>query len=195
MPVLTPNFSLPVPGPLDEPCDFPEQWCGFTDAVQTVLDGFESVANRTNPWVPLAKLELRSTVTLPTNSAIPFDTLTLNNASMVDFDNNNTTIVIKRPGRFLAVANILFVASSVANTWFNAQFLPAGAGTINRTPAVDHNLNIGAINVGSTLTGIFHVTSPPVNVRTNVQFIGATAAILIDLAAFSLFWYADEATP
>lgn len=196
MPVLTPNYSLPVPGPLDEPCDFPEQWCGFTDAVQTVLDGFEAVANRTNPWVPLAKMELRNTVTLPANSAIPFDTLTLNNASMVDFDTNRTSIIIKRPGRFLAVLNVLFVASPTFNTLHGVQFLPAGAGVINQTPAEDTNINInGNINVGSNLTGIFHVTSPPVQVRTNVELIPTANAVLIDLAAMSLFWFADGATP
>ncbi|HSJ76766.1 MAG TPA: hypothetical protein VK899_11420, partial [Gemmatimonadales bacterium] len=86
MTVLTPNFSLPVPGPLDAPCDFPQQWCDFTDGVQTVLDGFETMADRTNPVVPLAKMQLLNTVNLLETSTVPFDTLTLNNAGMVDFD-------------------------------------------------------------------------------------------------------------
>jgi hypothetical protein len=196
MPVLTPNYSLPVPGALDEPCDFPEQWCAFTDATQAVLDGFEAIANRTNPWVPVAKMELRTTVTIPADSAIPFDTLTLNNAGMVDFDNNNTSIIINRPGRFFAVLNVLFAFSTVANSYFNAQFLPSGSGSITRTLSLDHNLNIGAINVGSTLSAVIYVTTPPVVYRTNIELIGAgAAATTIDLAALSLFWFADGATP
>lgn len=196
MTVLTPNFSLPVPGPLDAPCDFPQQWCDFTDGVQTVLDGFETIANRTNPVVPLAKMQLLNTVNLLETSTVPFDTLTLNNAGMVDFDTSNTTIVIKRPGRFFAVFNALFVASAASNTYFEAQLLPTGAGVINQTTAIDDNFCFNSlINVGSTLSAVLYVTSPPVNVRVIVQIIGASENVLIDLASFSLFWFADRGAP
>lgn len=197
MPVLTPNFSLPVPGPLDAPCDFPQQWCDFTDAVQARLDTFEAVADRTNPAVPLAKMQLSRTVTLAETSTVPFDALTLNNANMVDFDSSNTTIVIKRPGRFYAVFNALFVApTATSNTYFDAQILPAGAGTINRTPAIDDNFSANTtINVGSTLSAIFYVTSPPVSTRVIVQNLGATEVIRIDYASYALFWFADRGAP
>lgn len=196
MPVLTPNFSLPVPGPLDAPCDFPAQWCDFTNGVQAVLDDFEAVANRTNPVVPLAKMQLLNTVTLLETSTVPFDTLTLNNAGMVDFDTSNTTMVIKRPGRFFAVFNALFVASAASNTYFEAQLLPTGAGAINQTTAIDDNFCFNSlINVGSTLSAVLYVTSPPVNVRVIVQIIGASENVLIDLASFSLFWFADRGAP
>lgn len=196
MTVLTPNFSLPVPGPLDAPCDFPQQWCDFTNGVQTVLDGFETIANRTNPVVPLAKMQLLNTVNLLETSTVPFDTLTLNNAGMVDFDTSNTTMVIKRPGRFFAVFNALFVASVASNTYFEAQLLPTGAGVINRTTAIDDNFCFNSlINVGSTLSAVLYVTSPPVNVRVIVQVIGASENVRIDLASFSLFWFADRGAP
>lgn len=196
MTVLTPNFSLPVPGPLDAPCDFPQQWCDFTDGVQTVLDGFETIADRTNPVVPLAKMQLLNTVNLLETSTVPFDTLTLNNAGMVDFDTSNTTMVIKRPGRFFAVFNALFVASAASNTYFEAQLLPTGAGVINQTIAIDDNFCFNSlINVGSTLSAVLYVTSPPVNVRVIVQIIGASENVLIDLASFSLFWFADRGAP
>lgn len=196
MPVLTPNFSLPVPGPLDAPCDFPAQWCDFTNSVQTVLDGFETIADRTNPVVPLAKMQLLNTVNLVETSTVPFDTLTLNNAGMVDFDTSNTTMVIKRPGRFFAVFNALFVASTASNTYFEAQLLPTGAGVINQTTAIDDNFCFSnLINVGSTLSAVLYVTSPPVNVRVIVQIIGASENVLIDLASFSLFWFADRGAP
>lgn len=190
MPVLTPNFSLPVPGPLDQPCDFPQQWCGFTDSVQTVLDSFESVADRTNPNVPMAKLELRNTVHLGIGSHIPFDTLTINNAGMVDFDAGNSIITINRPGRFLAVCNTLFVYQPPADLYFQLQILAS-----TTTPATDNNLNIGLINVGTCATGIFHITSPPRVVRAAVTLVGASTTLSIDLAALSLFWFADGATP
>lgn len=196
MPVLTPSFSLPVPGPLDAPCDFPQQWCDFTNSVQGVLDGFESIANRTNPAVPLAKMQLTRTVTLAETSTVPFDALTLNNANMVDFDASTTAIVINRPGRFFAVFNALFVASAASNTYFEAQMLPTGSGVINQTVAIDDNFCFNnQINVGSTLSGVMYVTSPPVNVRVIVQIIGAAENVLIDLASFSLFWFADRGAP
>lgn len=190
MTVLTPNYSLPVPGPLDEPCDFPAQWCDFTDSIQTVLDTFEAVADRTNPNVPLAKLELRNTVLLTVDSHIPFDTLTLNNAGMVDFDASTSSITITRPGRYLAVCNVLFVANTVANMYFVLQIL---APTTH--PGLDSNLNIGLINVGSCATGIFHVTTVPRTVRVQVDMATTPSTLRIDLAALSLFWYADGATP
>jgi hypothetical protein len=196
MAVLTPNFSLPVPGPLDEPCDFAQQWCDFTDATQTVLDTFEAVANRTNPNVPLAKLELRGGVRdMPEDSLIPFDTLVLNNAGMVDFDASTSTITITRPGRFLAVCNVLFTYAPVANMYFSLQFFPTGSGTVQKTLGLDTNLNIGLINVGSCLTGIFHVATPPTIVRVNADMITTPDVISIELAALSLFWFADGASP
>lgn len=196
MPVLTPNFSLPVPGALDAPCDFAQQWCGFTDSIQTVLDSFEAVADRTNPVVPLAKMVLSRPVVVAETSLVPFDSLVLNNANMIDFDTSNTTIVIKRPGRFMVVFNALFVAPSASNTYFSAQVLPSGAGTINRTTAIDENFSANTtINVGSTLSAVFYVTSPPVTVRVTVQNIGVTEDIRIDLASLSVFWFADRGAP
>lgn len=196
MTVLTPNFALPVPSALDAPCDFPEQWCDFTTSVQTVLDTFESVANRTNPVVPLAKMQVTRTVTLLETSSVPYDTLTLNNAGMVDFDSSNTTITIKRPGRFFVVFNALFVASAASNTYFEAQMVPVGSTAINRTLAIDDNFCFSSlINVGSTLSAVMHVATPPVNVRVVVQIIGAAENVLIDLASLSLFWFADRGAP
>ena len=196
MPVLTPNFSLPVPGALDAPCDFPQQWCDFTNGVQNVLDTFEAIADRTNPVVPLAKMTLSRTVVLAETSLVPFDSLILNNANMIDFDSSNTTIVIKRPGRFFAVFNALFVASVASNTYFEAQLLPTGAGVINQTIAIDDNFCFNSlINVGSTLSAVLYVTSPPVNVRVTVQVIGASENVRIDYASFSLFWFADRGAP
>lgn len=192
MTVLTPNFSLPVPGPLDDPCNFAQQWCDFTDATQGILDRFEAVANRTNPNIPIAKMELRNTVHLTTDSHIPFDTLTLNNANMVDFDTSNTTIQIKRPGRFLAVANVLFVYQPATTLYYTLDILSSAA-----EPASDSNLNIGLINVGSCAMAIFHVTSfLPRAVRLQVGVVsGVSTTLSIDLAALSLFWFADGATP
>jgi hypothetical protein len=190
MPVLTPNYSLPVPGALDAPCDFPQQWCDFTDAAQAVLDTFEAVADRTNPNVPMAKLELRNTVHLAVDSHIPFDTLTINNAGMIDFDANNTSITINRPGRYLAVCNVLFVYNTVANMYFNLQVLSSAT-----TPALDANLNIGLINVGSCATGIFHIATPPRVVRVQVDMATTPSTLSIDLASLSLFWFADGASP
>lgn len=192
MTVLTPNFSLPVPGPLDDPCDFAQQWCDFTDATQGVLDRFEAVANRTNPNIPIAKMELRNTVHLTTDSHIPFDTLTLNNAGMVDFDASNTTINIKRPGRFVAIANVLFVYQPATTLYFNMQIL-----TSNVEAGADNNLNIGLINVGSCATALFYVTSfLPRSVRLQVGVVsGVSTTLSVDLASLSLFWFADGATP
>lgn len=197
MPVLTPNFSLPVPGPLDAPCDFAQQWCDFTDSVQAVLDGFEAIANRTNPVVPLAKMELLHTVSVPSNSFIPFDTLTLNNAGMVNFDANNTSIVINRPGRFFAVVNVLFVADTFfPNSNYQIQFFPIGAGTVTITPGYETDLNASTtINVGAVASAVFYVTTPPLVVSPNVLIASTNPNVVMDLASFQLFWYADRETP
>jgi len=196
MPVLTPNFALPVPGPLDEPCDFPEQWCGFTDAVQAVLDTFETVANRTNPWVPLAQMRLTTSVVLVPQSNVPFDTLVLNNAGMIDFDTNRTTITINRPGRFLSVLNTLSTFDPIANVWQYLQFQPTGGFAINRTPSLNAKLSqINGVDIGSTLTAVFHVTTPPVNVRVIIDWLSVTQTITVDAATLSLFWFADRGAP
>lgn len=196
MPVLTPNYLLPVPGPLDAPCDFATQWCAFVAATQAVLDGFEAVADRTNPVVPLAKLVLDTPVTLPSNSAVPFNTLTLNNANMVDFDNNNTTITIRRPGRYSVIFNVLYASSAAANSIFVNQLTPVGGGTVQPIPAITYELDIGTNGtpVGCNLTGVIHVTTPPVSVSTIVQLTSG-ANMTVNSAALSVFWYADRDTP
>lgn len=196
MPVLTPNFLLPVPGPLDSPCDFATQWCDFITATQAVLDTFESVADRTNPVVPLAKMELRNRTLVADNTPVPFDTLTLNNANMVDFDSNNTTITIKRPGRYIMILNVYYATSGVPLNLFVNQLQPTGASTVQRTPAIGMELDMGVAGtgIGCVLTGVLYVTSPPVNASTIVEvLVGST--MTINSAALSLFWFADGATP
>jgi hypothetical protein len=196
MPILTPNFLLPVPGPLDEPCDFAEQWCDFTDSVQVVLDRFEAVADRTNPVVPLAKMEVTTPVTIAETSTIPYDTLTLNNAGMVNFDTSNTTIVVNRPGRFFFTLNVMFVGSTTNNVYFQVQYQPTGAGTINRTYGIDEGFGAtNAANVGMSSSAVIYVTTPPANIRTTIQLIGVDENIRIDTAAFSAFWFADRGAP
>jgi len=94
MTATTTNFALPYPTALDRPCDFASQWCDFTDALQTVIDGFQTVIDRTNPVIPIARMMVTTPVDVASNGEIPFDTLSVDTADLVEGLNPDAVLVL-----------------------------------------------------------------------------------------------------
>lgn len=102
MPSFTPNFALPYPNGSDQPCDFDEQWCDFTEAVDAVFAGFEEGLARTNPIIPMALVKQTQPSTVPNIfQPIPFDTVLVDTAGMADLTANPFAITVNRPGRYM----------------------------------------------------------------------------------------------
>jgi hypothetical protein len=107
MPNNTVNFNLPYPASTDEPCDFAQQWCDFTTALDLVFDDFQAAIDRTIPVVPVAILKLTETTNVLNFSPIPFDTVVVDTAGMTDMDVDRFTITIQRPGRYTVAGGII----------------------------------------------------------------------------------------
>lgn len=191
MTAFTPNFNLPYPTALDDPCDFAEQWCDFTNAVTGVLDGFEEIADRTNPSTLIAKMELTNAVTLAGPSILSFDAVSVNNAGMVDFDVSRQRIRINRPGRFSAEAHVLFTGSGVANNQFTIRI--DGNTMQDKTRAVE----VASPIIGMMYTTPFELVSfpfTPVDVWIEVDAATAPTYVVTN-ASLAVYWFADRSAP
>jgi hypothetical protein len=186
MTLFTPNFGLPYPDALDEPCDFAQDWCAFTDAVNVAATRFENTVNRTVPVIPMARMTLTSSVTIVNTSLIPFDSVSVNTAGWIDFDASNTDIVPDRAGFFVLSANALVQTTGILGAVITLQFDDLSA-------IQDNQIDRFSSGIGLTLAKIQQITTPgPLNVR--LQTTGG-GNVTIGKASFSVWWHADTATP
>jgi hypothetical protein len=186
----TATFHLPYPGALDEPCDFAEDWCAFTAATQTVLDGFQAVADRTNPAVPVGKMELSTLTTIAKGSPVPFDSVTINNAGFVDFDASNTTMTISRPGRYIIIFNVFMSTSGVALS----RFLPSILANTT-TIYVSDELDLATTSVAFVCNAMHSTTTAPFTISVTMDQTSAVTTVTVQRAILSVFWHSDGAAP
>jgi hypothetical protein len=187
----TVNFALPYPGALDEPCDFAQDWCAFTDAAQVVLSKFQTTADRVFPVQPVAKMEITTNTTIVKNSFVPFDTLTFDNAGYIDFDVSNTTMTVTRAGRFIVVFNAFMATTGVANSRFLIDL-----GFVPTSEDQSQELDRATASVAFSLTAYYSSVLAPFDVNVILDTDAAAATNLtIERAALSLWWHADGAAP
>ena len=188
MTATTINFALPYPTALDRPCDFASQWCDFTDALQTVIDGFQTVIDRTNPVIPIARMMVTTPVDVASNGEIPFDTLSVDTADLVDFDFDPAGVTIRRAGRFVLVGSATVLSTGINNNYVRLFISGDQDIVLDRTgiPGLTLGLNTAnlTINTGSTRRALL-VTRDD----------STTLAITVQAATFSVFWHADRASP
>lgn len=187
MTTFTPNFALPYPDALDAPCDFAEDWCAFTSAVNAVATRFEATVNRTVPTIPMARMELVTPVTLLDGSLIPFNSVSVNTAGWVDFDASATDIVTDRAGYFVCVADANISSTGVLGQQIAISInsgVPGGDGQTDR--AVTAMGFCCAHIIANLTTPLAH------NVRVTRNSVGSLTVLS---ASFSVWWHADTATP
>lgn len=183
---FTPNFNLPYPTALDEPCDFAEQWCDFTTAVNAVATRFETTVNRTIPTIPMARMTLTVPIVILDGGLIPFDSVSVNTAGWVDFDASNTDIVTDRAGYFVVNATVLLQTTGVPGTTLTIR---GNTGLAREDTQLDRNTS----SLGLCINYITNPTSLQAH-NVLVQRSG-TGNIQINAACFSVYWHADTATP
>jgi hypothetical protein len=186
----TATYALPYPGALDAPCDFAQDWCAFTAAASTVLDTFQAVADRTNPAVPMGKMELATPTTIVKGSPIPFDSVTINNANFVDFDASNSTMTISRPGRYVIILNLFMSTSGIALSRFLTQIV-ANTTSISLTDELD----LATTSIGYVCNAFHTTTTAPFTISAIIDQTSAVTTVTIQRAILSVFWHADGAAP
>lgn len=187
----TANFALPYPGALDEPCDFPQDWCAFTDAAAAVQAEFQSIADRVWPVQPVAKLDLTTPTAIPRNSIVPFDSATFDNADYVDFDVSTSTITAKRAGRYFACFNAFMSTTFVANSRFLVDFELAV-----QSEDQSEELDLATSSVAFVANAYYVTVTPPIDIYVILDSSATAVATLnIQRASLSLYWFADRASP
>lgn len=186
----TPNFALPYPGALDEPCDFAQDWCAFTDAAAAVLADFQATADRVYPVEPVAKMELNTVTTITRNSVVPFDSVTVNNAGYVDFDASSSTITVKRQGRFIAVFDAFMQTTFVANSRFLVDFDVAPS-----TLGQSQELDLATSSVAFCANAMYVTSTPPIDIYVVLDSTAAVATLEIQYASLAVYWHSDGVAP
>lgn len=190
MPSNTVNFSLPYPNGTDRPCDFAEQWCDFTQALDGVFDTFQAVVDRTIPVVPLAILRQTVTRSIPNFGNVQFDAVLADTAGMTDFDVDPFRITIRRPGRYT-------VAAMLQKQTVGAPFIPAHTSAF--TPP-SFNANVALIDRGAGgtyyLNPYFTVETFAAGDKISLSFsVGAQALIPIEESWLAVIWHSDTEVP
>lgn len=188
MPLYTPNFALPYPAPLDEPCDFAQQWCDLSSRFQTLLDGYHTIIDRTTPAIPVARLLITEPTSFSVNQELIFDTLSVDTAGWVDFDADPQGITVDRGGYYYLIANAAIPTLGVANAEYGLDI----SGIDDQDATIDNG-------VAGTVMGLNTAGYSTINILTRfavtVTSGTGTGTVTVNSAMFSIFWHSDEATP
>lgn len=186
----TANFALPYPSATDEPCDFAQQWCDFTDAIDDVFAVFQSAIDRTIPVIPMAILQMTTSNSVINFNDIRFDTVLVDTARMTDIDVDPFHVTVHRPGRYTVA---VFVAKPTAG----APFVPLVTSIFNQ---IDANAQADVVDRGAGveyyLNGYWAVQTYTAGTQISLTFgSGAQQAFTIDLAWLAVIWHSDTEVP
>lgn len=187
---LTPVYDLPFPDALDAPCDFPEDWCAFTVAVDAVLDRLELGAQRVIPAIPIAKVMITEPVTLTAGQAFPWDTVAIDTAGWTNFDEDNRILTVSRTARYSVLGAALVGPSGLANSsyvLFIDNVLFTDPDYLDR--------NIAGVNIGITTQNDSDEIAVGTEISMNIIRSGSSGTIPLQSASLTVFWHADEERP
>jgi hypothetical protein len=195
MPNTTTNFDLPYPASTDDPCDFSEQWCDFTAAIDAVLGTFEAAIARTVPVIPAAMMRLSAPAVVVDSSAIIFDTVIIDTAGWTDMDADPYHITVDRTGRY-ALGLFVFVNSQAA---IPPGFLGGWIQISDPFGAVSTEANMEMVDVGANfylLSGYTAAVSLVAGTELAAIFTaGSIVNRTIEQASLVAFWHSDTERP
>lgn len=161
-------------------CDHSSVWCDFAAAVETKLDQFDGVADRTAVTVPMVWLEtsvpLVTQVGTFASVPVPFTSVVVDTDNMANLDQNNNAFVINTSGLY----EVVFYATGVTNT---SGSNITSVSTIRFTPL---NLNYAPVNVNELVMD-FSVQVDDVILTPQIQQVlpllaGQTASTFFDIS-------------
>lgn len=199
MPNFTPGFGLPYPSSTDEPCDFAEQWCDFTQALDAVFDGFQETLNRTVPMIPIASMAITPFIIIPAFSFIPYDRLVIDTAGWTAMDVDSTMISPDMAAVLSLSSNALF-AGLAAPGMFILDCIDS-TGVLNQPVDIhyDSEMDMNTCAVGidveqPTLFSPGHWIPGVTGLRNTGISSSAPADTHIEYGNFTVYWHADGGT-
>lgn len=206
MPTCTPIYGLPYPVGSDRPCDQSETWCDFAAGVDARLDILDDVVDRTVDTIPMAQVRLTTAHTQPSNpgggtpSFVPFDTVDVDTANMVDLASDPYIITLPRFGAYFVYFTVEGVSGGAGNQWrMGARTPTPSVGTV---PSVAFQLYLddGSTPVTMSSSGLFRYLSPvPAGTtgyttsdpRVVLQVDTAAVALVLTAVTFGIHWMRD----
>jgi hypothetical protein len=197
MPSNTAIFALPYPNGSDRPCDFAQQWCDFTDAVQAVLDGFQTTLDRTVPMIPIAVLGVSSAFTMTSFNNIPYDTVVIDSAAWTAVDIDNTMISPDMAGVLSWHASATITQSQIAGAYILDPSDSRGFLTEPNFPYMDQmDNNTATVGIPLPLPVLFSDGgwTPGSSGLRNSVGANVAATVTIQYSNYAVYWHADGGT-
>lgn len=164
MSTCTPVYQLPYPIGSDRPCDIGETLCSFAASVEAELDRLDGIVDRAVDTVPMASVRMTQqvsyviTVAQNFSVSLPFDSVDVDTADMVNLESNPYLVTLPRTGVYMTSFTIRVDGSlsgdrygaSVSNT--NIADNAIGTGTnvyLNGTSLLFYNTTGTAIDLNT----------------------------------------------
>lgn len=205
MPTCTPVYGLPYITGSDRPCDQSETWCDFAAAVDAELSRFDDIVDRTIDTVPQAQVRLTVARSQPNNpgggtpSFVPFDTVDVDTADMVNLTSDPFTILLPRFGIYFVYYTVQGDTTGVGNQWrINAR--TGTGGSAPSAAASQLYLDDGSTPVIMSSSGFYryqsavpgstgaYTTTDP---RLVLQVDTPAAAVPLTAVTFGAYWMRD----
>jgi len=198
MSTCTPVYGLEYAVGADRPCDINDTLCAFADSVESNLDRFDAIVDRTIDTTPMAQVRLTAPFSFDntggggTTISIPFDTVDVDTDNMVDLASNPFGITMPAFGRY--VVNFQLVAASfpVAIT------INASVGSLSNTNIGPYDNYLSDASVPVPMNGTYTVrysTTSPSDTTTDdlLLYVTVPASVVttINSARLTVYWLAD----
>lgn len=193
----TTNFDLPYPDGSDAPCDFAEQWCAFTEAVEGVMEGFQETLNRTVPMIPIAVLSLSEAVTMTAFNNIPYDTMVIDSAGWTAVDVDNTMISPDMAGVLSWHASATITQAQAAGAFLLDPIDSRGFLTEPNLPYMDQmDTNTAIVGIPLPLPVLFSDGgwTPGLSGIRNSVGVNVVATVTVTDSNYAVFWHSDGGT-
>jgi hypothetical protein len=180
MTTCTPIYGLTYAIGADAPCDIGDTLCQFADDVEVQLDALDAIVDRVIDSVPMAKVRmtvpLSVVIPIGTNysTSIPFDTIDVDTADMVDLVANPYLMTLPRPGVYLTTFT-LRLSSLVAGDNMGA--------VVTTSICSDEQLGDGS---AVFMNGAFNLFYDPVNTGRDILSPSLTLDIFASVSAQTL---------
>jgi hypothetical protein len=195
LPNNTAIFNLPYPAATDAPCDFDEQWCDFTDAIDNVFATFQAGIDRAYPTIPIAMVQQTTPRSILNLENHPFDTVAIDTAGMTDIDADPFHVTIPRPGVYTVAAGMIFpspalvlngfLSLQVTQDVFSGFSVDVQAEALDRGAGVDYHI-----------TGYAPARFLPQGLKLGVTHnFGNQSVKTITSTWLSVSWHADTMVP
>ena len=195
----TPIYMLPFQECSDAPCDADEVWCDFAAVVESNLDRFDAIVDRTVDTVPMAqvRMTIARSQAIGTSRLVPFDTVDVDTDDMVNLAADPFTINLSRQGVWFVYFNVEGTSAGTGNEILAQSTTPTGSSSASA--AIQLYLDDGSPLFLSS-SGEYRVLSPVPAGTTQytttdtrlVLAVGAAAVVTpLTSVTFGAYWLRD----